>query len=156
MVSKLEVSIAKSLRIVLRPLEIGDVIVDSDELTQILSGLEWYIPEIIREVHPECETLDGVLRVVARKTGPGEFLLTGFCILIKDQTVTPVHARLQIAPATDEISWLEFRLGQRNTDGTIKRTPYNSYSSKKLIAATDDTESIDWVYKVTYGQHRAS
>ena len=100
----------------------------------MLSGLEFFIPQVLAEIHPEWkhESLDGFYPVVARKTGEGEAEIFGLCILISDQTTTPFHLRLQSSPSSDEVSWLECRLGEAGEHGMV-RTPLATHL-KQLIA----------------------
>jgi hypothetical protein len=104
----------------------------------------------------EVRSLDGIYPVLARKTGEGEMELFGQCILISDQTLTPLHLRLQVGPTEDEVSWLECRLGERGERGMV-RTPYESQDRafKRLYALEGKADAIDWVYKVTFGRRES-
>jgi hypothetical protein len=72
------------------------------------------------------------------------------CILLSDQTVTPLHLFLQVSTG-DHISWIQCRLGEFGEDGMI-RTPYRSATSvtKRLFALEGRADLIDWAYKVTF------
>jgi hypothetical protein len=157
MVSRVEENISRSLRAVLADLPAGASIGDSEQFRELLSGLEFFLPQqVLSEIYTEWtrESLDGILPCLARKTGEGEAEILGLCILISDQTVTPIHVQLQIAASTDEVSWLECRLGERGAHGMV-RVPYDSSNalSKRLHALDGKHGRIDWVYKVTFG-HR--
>jgi hypothetical protein len=169
MTTPLEQSLVRSLRLILEPLPDQSVISDSDEFRKVCSYLESYIPAIIREVHPESETLDGVMATIARKTGPGAALLAGHCILIEDQTVTPFHLQIQIAHDIEEVSWLECRFGQASPlspetasmiaeeeliDRRLVRVPYGDESVKKILEVVDEPDALDWFYRVTFGEKR--
>ena len=158
--SRVEESISRSLRAVLADLPDGASIGDSEQFRGVLSGLEFFLPhQVLREIYPEWdnESLDGIMPMLARKTGEGEAEILGLCILISDQTVTPLHVRLQVAASTDEVSWLECRLGERGKHGMV-RMPYDSSSvmAKRLYALDGRQDQIDWVYKVTFGHRRRS
>jgi hypothetical protein len=160
MVSRAEESISRSLRAVLADLPDGAGIGDSEPFRAVLSGLEFFLPhQVLREIYPEWdhESLDGIMPLLARKTGQGEAEIFGLCILISDQTVTPIHVRFQVAASIDEVSWLECRLGERGKHGMV-RMPYDSSSkmAKRLYALNGKQDQIDWVYKVTFGQRRLS
>lgn len=121
----------------------------------MLSALEFFVPEILKEIHPEWkyESLDGILPVVARKTGETQVEIFGQCILISDQTLAPIHLRVQVTPAGDEISWLEIKLGELSKHGMV-RTPYNSPDAiiKKVYGPPEkNADLFDWAYKVTFG-----
>ncbi len=154
MASRAELSVSRSLRAVLVDLPNGASISDSEQFREVLCGLEYFLPEVLGEIHPEWhrESLDGIIPLVARKTRAGEAEIFGLCIIISDQTLTPLHVHLQVAASADEISWLECRLGERGEQGMV-RTPYESLS-KRLYALEGKADQIEWVYKVTFGHRR--
>lgn len=100
MTSQCEINICQSLRPILDSLPIGSAIPDSPEYRWALSALEWFIPEVFEEVNakPSDVCLDGILPAVSRKTGKDEIEIIGLCILITDQTVTPIHVCFQQQP----------------------------------------------------------
>lgn len=157
MASSLEQNLSRSLRAILADLPDGARIPDSEQFREVTSGLEYLLPEVLREIHPEWrhESLDGILPLVARKTREDEAEIVGMCILITDQTVTPLYLHLQIDPAADEVSWLECRLGERGKHGMM-RTPYNQMSGKRFYALEGNADLIEWVYKVTFGERRST
>jgi hypothetical protein len=158
MASRAEQSVSRSLRGILADLANGASIPDSEQFHDALRALEVFVPEILAEVYSEWKQggldLDGVLPVLARKTGDGEAEIFGLCVLISDQTVTPLRVSLQVAASEDKISWLECRLGERGKHGMV-RAPYESGATpKRLYALEGRVDSIEWVYKVTFGQRR--
>lgn len=150
--------ISRSLRAVLAELPDGADIPKSEEFQTLLTGLECFVPSVIGEIHPEMleQSGDGVLPIIARKTGDGEIELLGHFCFIADQTLTPIHLKLQLADAADEISWLECRLGQRGERGML-RTPYGtpSATARLLNKSAERASAIDWVCEVTFGERRA-
>ena len=60
--SATEQHLARDLRTVLQNVDVGDHIVDSDDLREAMSTLEYFIPQVLREIHPEWnhESLDAV------------------------------------------------------------------------------------------------
>ena len=157
MVSRVELIVSRSLRIVLADLADGAGIGDSEQFREVLSGLEVFLPDqVLSVIYPDWEhELDGIIPILARKSGGGEAEIFGLCILITDQTVTPLHVHLQVAVSTDEVSWLECRLGERGKHG-MARMPYDDCSrmAKRLYALDWKQDQIDWVYKVTFGHRR--
>jgi hypothetical protein len=150
----LEASIASGLRAILAPLPVGAKIESTEEFRHALGLLEGYIPEVLRELHPEWkyESLDGILPAIAHKPAQYEIELAGECILISDQTLVPIHLRIQLAADKDEICWLECRLGER-VDRVMKRVPYKwSYAIGRTLDATAGVRELDWFYAVTFGQ----
>jgi hypothetical protein len=125
----------------------------TDDLACKLGGLETFLLEVLREVHPEWEgeSLDGILPIIARKTGPREAEILGHCILITDQTVVPFHLRLQVDADQDEICWLELRLGKAE-NGKMVRTPYDGNWKNKHLQSVPEQSNRTWAYAVTFGQ----
>jgi hypothetical protein len=152
LVSKTEQSLSRSLREILLDLAIADSIADSEQWKDVLIGLEHFVPGVLQEIHPECDSWDGILPQIARKTGDGELEILGYCILISDQTIAPVQICLQLAPAEDEITWLICRMGERGSHGLV-RTPYDSVKHWRLLKKPFET--LDWAYQVTFGERRS-
>src|SRR5207248_3329014 len=117
--------LSRILRTILADLPDGECIPDSKQFQEALVSLYWFLPEILAEIYREWqhESLDGIYPLVAKKTSGREAEIFGLCIIISDQTLTPLHVRLQIAASEDEVSWLECRLGERGPSGMV-RTPY--------------------------------
>ena len=155
MVSKAEEIATRHLQAILAGIPTGETISDSAEFRDVLSGLECFLPTVLAEIHSEWtgESLDGIYPHIARKTGEGEAEILGLCCLMSDQTLTPLHLRLQLSATTDEISWLELRLGVKGQAGMV-RHPYSSTQSihKRLHALTRKANTIEWVYEVTFGE----
>lgn len=86
----------------------------------------------------------------ARKVGDLEFEIFGLCILIADQTTTPIHLRLQLMPEKDKFSWGECRVGEAGENGMVRR-PWGSHT-KDLHALKGRSNEIDWVYRATFGE----
>jgi hypothetical protein len=155
MASIAEQIVSRSLRAILADQATGADITNDERLRETLSGLEYFIPEIIGEIHQEWddEGLDGILPLRALKTENHEVEIIGHCIVLTDQSVVPLHLRLQVSPSGDVVTWLECKLGERGGRGMF-REPYGApRASTKLLAATKPgQEPIDWAYKVTYGE----
>lgn len=154
-----ENNICQSLRTILSRVPIGADIQQFDGFRETLDSLEYFLPAVLAEVHPEWrkqEGLDGFLISIAEKRGDNEAELMGHCILITDQTTAPFLLRLQIDPAADQVAWLELKLGQRGTGahGMDRRRYENPPSLRKIAAVKDGIDRIDWVYKVTFGERR--
>ena len=153
-ISKAETHVARHLRPILASLPLRSAIDDSDEFRKILSGLEWFLPEVLHETHPEWkwESLDGVYPALARKTANNELEIVGLCCLITDQTLTPLHLQLQLDPTGDMITWLECRLGE-STEKGLRRVPYGqSIVYGNRLHVLKRLSSIDWTYHVGYGE----
>ncbi|MDB5333994.1 MAG: hypothetical protein JWP03_5145 [Phycisphaerales bacterium] len=157
MASKAETSIVTSLRPVLAGLPNGANIPDSPQLRDALHGLELFLPELLRYLHPEwkSESLDGVLPLVARKIGDSSAEIFGLCLLISDQTTAPIHVRLQLCPSSDDVSWVECKLGEFGEQGMM-RSKYQSVSAttERLHALSGKANMINWFYQITYDRRR--
>ena len=158
MASKTEEIVSRSLRSILDGLTQGAIIEDSENFRELLTGLEFFLPAVLGEVHGEWkdESLDGIFPTVARKTGPDEAEIIGLCILISDQTLTPIHVRLRVSASGEEIEWLECNVGERGEGKAgMVRTPYESMSGKQFVAVAERPSEIDWAYKVGFGQRQS-
>jgi hypothetical protein len=155
MASKAERIFSQSLRTILAELSVGANIEHSDQFRNALAGLEFCLPELLgSEWHDE---FDGFEFIVARKTGDRQAEMIGLCLLISDQTLTPIHLHIQIASKEDEVSWLDCKLGEKGKHGMV-RTPYRLLDAalKRMyeycfLAGRD---VIDWVHTVTFGKSR--
>jgi hypothetical protein len=158
MASKAEEFASRCLRPILARLPTGATIGDSPEFRDALAGLERFLPEVLAEIHPECAgmSLDGVYPAVAHKCGDGEAEILGLCCLMSDQTLTPIHLRFQLSPTADEVWWLELRLGEKGPAGILRsQYPTSGSIHNRLHALRGRAETIEWVYKVTFGERSA-
>ncbi len=158
MASKAEAHVSQSLRELVANLAPGDSILDSPTLRDFLSGLDFFLTEVLQEIHSEWkyESLDGIFPLIARKTGELEAEVFGESILISDQTLTPMHVVLQASASGDEISWLELNLGEVGQQGMV-RTPYQSPTTamKRVYRLSErDPAAIEWCYKAGFGERR--
>jgi hypothetical protein len=155
MTSRVEKLVSHSLRTLLADLPNGECLEPSDELASVFRGFERIVPDVLGEIYPGWyrESLDGILPLLVRKTGECETEIFGLCILMSDQTLTPLYLRLQVSANRDEISWLECRLGERNKDG-MSRIPYpDLHKMMRLLMRLDGKiDQIDWFYKATFGK----
>lgn len=158
MASKAEEVTSRRLRAILVGLPTGAGIVDSDEFRDASLSLEWFLPDVLAEIHNEWagESLDGIYCHVARKTGDLEVEILGLCWLMCHQKLTPIHLRLQLSADADEVSWLELRLGEKGPHGIVLKPYYVSEDSiyKRLHSLNGRIDTIEWIYKVTYGERR--
>jgi hypothetical protein len=155
--SQAEQILARELRTVLSSTPIGGDLYQSPDFGKVLSSLEYYIPEMLREVHPEWqyESLDGVYPGIARRTGEREAEIDGLCILITDQTLTLIHVRLGIAADYDEIVWLDCELGELGPGGMV-RMPYNRRPLLSILDASVRLDIFEWVYHVGFRERGVS
>ena len=147
-VSKAEEAAGRTLRSVLADVSEGEQIAESEDFQELQSALEYFLPSILRDTYPaqwRHESLDAFRFAVARKTGPLEAELLGLCLLISDQTWTPVHIHLRAAAEAEAISWVSCKLGDGGPAGKrMTRLPYESTKvSKLLFSVSEHPENID-------------
>lgn len=153
-ISTPERRVCEYLTPILRELAVGESLGDASALRNLFTALEFFLPEVLREVHPEWqgESLDGVYAKIFRKTGDREIELIGLANFISDQTLTPLHLRLQLSAAHDRVSWIDCRLGEHTADG-CRREPYGSSKVHgTMLHVVERLESIEWFYHVGYGE----
>lgn len=160
MASKAEQCVSRSLRTILADLPDGASIISyapdrslSEPLLDLFGGLEVFLPEVLSRTYPEWEheSLDGFFPLVARKIGNAAVEVFGLCILITDQTLTPIHFHIQASSTEDEVTWLDCKLGEASEHG-MARIPWPSGNeTRKLVSALERREdSIKWAYKVRF------
>lgn len=98
------------------------------------------------------ESLDGIYPQLFCKTEEREIDLVGVVSFISDQSLAPLHLRLQLTLACDRVSWVDLRLGER-MDGECRRNPYGSLDSMQCLV--ERLEAIDWYYHVGYDEREA-
>lgn len=147
----LEQRIASRLRVLLAELPNGADIPDSESLEYVLTGLTYFVPTVLKEIHPECRwmALDDISPARVRKTGDREFECFGMCCFVQDQTITPLHLRLRVAETVDGFDRCELKLGEAGPAGMVRK-PWESLY--RLLPTLEDREaSITWTYKVRFG-----
>ena len=116
-------------------------------------SLELFIPKVLRRYHSEWaeESLDGIFVSRARKSGPFGVELVGTCILISDQTMTPLLVELEAA-ALDELI-VRFRVclgepggGHLGISGPVCGT---REAEELLASVTNRVENIEWAYQIS-------
>lgn len=117
--SPAEQYLARDLCGVFRDVGIGDRIPESEVFRDALSSLEYYFPEVLREVHPEWkhESLDAVFPECSTKSAEHEIDIVGTCIVISEQTMVPTHNRIGVSATTNAIvSMQTWRTGRQNVE----------------------------------------
>lgn len=153
-VSRAEENIGQYLRTALADIEIGGF-VEERCLTRELGGLDFFLPQVLREKYNfwKSESLDGVCPIYVQKLAERQVEIVGICILITDQTVTPIHLRMEVSADADSIQWLECRLGEKQPNGGMARVKYTSaWPLNSLLAIKQDPDAIEWCFAITYGE----
>lgn len=152
-----EQRVCERLGPLLREHSVGDSLGDLNTERDLMASFEFFLPEILREVHDEWrgESLDGVYPKFFRKTAEREAELLGLAIFISDQTLTPIHFQVQLSPTFDRVSWIDLRLGEHTANG-CRREPYGrSKVQGTMLHVAERFDSIDWFYHVGYGKRDA-
>lgn len=151
--ASLDEIIASNLRTVLEPLRVGETIPDSTHLSNALNSLERYLPAVFAELYPEWkhEGLDGFIPLYVRKCLDREMELFGLCWLIDDQSQTPLRLHIQIHTRSDEIAFLQCKLGERGESGMVRLKVKSKAQYTHLHQLEGRENSIDWIYKVQLG-----
>lgn len=147
----LEVKIASELSALLEKNPVESKL-ELNSSADILYMLELYIPRLLSRKYPEWEyeSLDGFFLANAQKIGLDTAELAGLCILISDQTVTPVFIRLALTSLRDSLASYQVFLGEPG-GGSLKISgpPCNTPRAQKLLETFDARlDNICWSYAI--------
>ncbi|GGJ19399.1 hypothetical protein [Deinococcus roseus] len=116
------------------------------------SALEFYLPQLLSQHHSEWEweSLDGVLTTSAIKLDADTAELSGMCILISDQTVTPFFIRLQLSSSHDSIAAYRVLLGEPGGGRLGISGPICTSDRAQILLITlkERLQNIRWVYRI--------
>jgi hypothetical protein len=140
---------AEHLAVLLEPVPVGGPLLI--EPTAVLCDvLELLVPSVLGRRHPEWrgESLDGFRFSSAVKTGDLSAELTGLCILIGDQSVTPFRLSMRLSDSGG-LDRLGIRLGEPGGGPLgISGPAVNSSAASRLLRKLDGrAETLDWVYE---------
>lgn len=150
--------ICSALGPILQRTNINADFVEDPEVQALLIGMEFYLPEILREIYSywNVESLDNFYLSEARKIDTDTADIRGVCILISDQTITPFHVTIKLSPTRAEIEGVNCRLGKSGKgDGNMDRVPWTQWRDHKHLHLKASLERIDWVYTVSVGDKRS-
>ncbi|WP_407538708.1 hypothetical protein Q0M94_11035 [Deinococcus radiomollis] len=153
-ISSLDAKVASELAFILENIaEETDLMVKPS--TELCNVLELYIPEQLAYSYPEwkSESLDGFFIASAMKTEPRTVKLTGSCILISDQTVTPFSMRLSLTLPRDSIASYQVYLGEPGGGRLGISGPLygSSLAGKFMENVVPRLEHIEWSYMISSG-----
>ncbi len=135
---------------------IGAEIPPCPELQEACNRLESFLYGVLWDSCAEWdEVLDGVDPIRVTKIGEREVDIVAIAILINDQTVTLMHARLQIDSRGKSIPWLELKLGER-VNGSWLREKYGEDKILRRLSLKDwNLDAVDWYFKAGYGERQS-
>lgn len=123
-----------------------------DPSAELLEILEFLIPGVLRLSHPEWqdESIDGFRISSATKTTELSAEMTGTCILISDQSVTPFEFDLELS-RNDGFESIRIRLGESGGGplGISGPSCTSDAAKRLLIGLNSRLDSVDWVYTVS-------
>lgn len=124
----------------------------SEPYIDLFRSLDYYIPQLLSSHYPEWEYegLDGFYFANIQKIGSEIAEFTGLCILIDDQTVTPVFIRLELASSGASIASYQVFLGEPG-EGRLRISGppcYSAGAQKLLDKVSMRLNSIQWSYRV--------
>lgn len=159
-VSPIEELIAIRLRPLLSKTPVGSAIEPTEDFRWVLSCLEYFVPEVLGEIHEEWNryTLDGICPAIARMTGPDEIEIIGLCLFLTSPCLmVPAHIQLQLAANENVVCWCDCRVGESCGDGMLK-IPYSRRAVRgdALHGIPARLDRIDWAYHVGYGSRRTT
>jgi hypothetical protein len=150
--SRLESIVASDLSALLENVSIGSAL-KVEPSANLLFALELYIPQLLSRRYSEWkkESLDGFFLANARKIGSETAEFAGLCILISDQTVTPVLIRLTLTSSRDSIAAYQVFLGEPGGGHLgISGPPCTSPHAQRLLdTVSARLNNIRWSYAIT-------
>lgn len=152
-----EESVSTFLHMITEDVPDGGSVRESEHLQNLLDGLEYYLPEVLRRTYLEWEheSLDGFYPLVVRKAGDAGIELFGLAIIITDQTTTPIHVFIQADVAGHEVTWLALQLGEKGEEGMVRNPWQTKIRTDKLVNSLDGRlGTFEWVYEVGFGTKR--
>ena len=145
MSSSLESLVSARLRTVLAALGDSAAIPASSAFQELQDALESWVPALLGWRH---ESIDAFRFASARKVSnlTAEFL--GLCLLISDQTWTPLHLRITLAPSTDSVASVQCDLGEPGIGASgLLRLPFASKAADTLLASLPSrVHEFPWVF----------
>jgi hypothetical protein len=154
MPTKLETQVASEVTALLKEIPVGaDFTVEPS--ASLCYSLELFLPQLLARKFPEWEreSLDGIFVANARKTSPQGVQFAGTCILISDQTVTPLLVDLVVAPSSNSLTAFRVCLGEQGEGRLgISGPDCGSREAEQLLATvTRRLCDIRWVYTIVSG-----
>ena len=151
---KLESALVAELKALLVDTPIGGQFT-VDPAADICYSLELFLPRLLATEHPEWvrESLDGFFVARAIKTERAGAELTGICILISDQTVTPFRVELVLdSPDAAGLQFVRLRLGEAGGGELgISGPAVNSRAaSNSLAKVVPRIDSVGWSYDLQF------
>ena len=150
--SSLEAIVASELSAILEKASVESAI-KVEPSAPFFYALELYIPQLLSRHYSEWEeeSLDGFFITNARKIESETAEFFGLCILISDQTLTPVFIRLTLTSSRNSIASYQVFLGEPGgghlgISGPVCNSPH---AQRLLETVTKRLDNICWSYAIT-------
>lgn len=153
MPSRTERCLCRALHVEFADFAIGGTRAEYEPVRKMMTSLEWFVPEVLRELYPEwnSEALDGVWPFRVRKVDRAEAEVFGACYLMNNQKLAPLHVSTLASTLEEEISWFECELGIRGRRSMVG-FPSMEHLCNHFYHFNDvDPDILDWPYRVTFG-----
>ncbi len=136
------------LRAVLADLGEGADIPASSAFQELQDALESWVPSLFGWRY---ESIDAFRFASARKVTDLSAEFLGLCLLISDQTWTPLHLRVTLARSAASFASVQCSLGGPGTGAKgLLRVPFTSKKADSLLASLPSMAGeIPWVFAIT-------
>lgn len=154
--SNTESSIVSELSVLLKQTPVGSGF-QLEPSSNLCFLLEIAIPQILSCHHSEWqgETLDGIFVASAQKLDLESAQLSGTCILMRDQSLTPFSLRLVLDASLSKLASCQILLGESGR-GHLGISGPSCHSDKGQIlqyTLMERISHIQWVYAIQLDQH---
>jgi len=124
---------------------------DSAPLRGLFASLELAVPEWLGWVD---ESLDGILLGGCRRGGENTLEFAGTCILIKDQTETPIALRIRAHPSGGGLVEVLCRVGEPDPEsGELLRLGYGGNEARNMrLRTAEQPDRVPWMYIAEVGE----
>jgi hypothetical protein len=154
-VSKAEASAANKLRSILDRTSVSTSLLDGGELRELLSALEWFLPQVPGSGDFRFwsyEGLDGIYPLRTDVISSRSIEIYGLALLISDQTLIPLYARLAASDDGEAIAWVHCKMGEldRGAERRLIRVPYE-HLNREMRKLRDRADPIAWAFTALRG-----
>ncbi len=142
---RLEAIVASELSVLLEQHSVGSAL-NVEPSAGLLASLELYIPSLLSRYYPEWknETLDGFFLETAQRIDSITAEFIGVCILMSDQTLTPIFISLTLSTLHNSIASYRVFLGELGSGHLGISRP----REKVLMTTVARLKNIKWSYRI--------
>ncbi len=139
--------VSARLRTVLADLGEGAAIPPSSAFQELQDALEGWVPALLGWHY---ESIDAFRFASARKATDLSAEFLGLCLLMSDQTWTPLRLRVTLARSADSFDSVQCSVGEPGTGANgLLRVPFTSKKADSLLASLPSRAGvIPWVFTI--------